>query len=156
MLSELEKQVIRELQSDIPLTPEPYRLIADKIGITEQELMDIITKMLDQGIMRRFGAALRHQDLGFVANAMVVWEVPETHIAEVGPKMAAFKEVTHCYQRPSQPGWPYTLFTVVHGLNREECTEKAKTIANATGIHSYKLIFSTKELKKSSMKYFMD
>lgn len=156
MLSELEKQIIRELQSDIPLVPEPYRLIAERIGITEQELMDIITKMIDQGIIRRFGAALRHQDLGFIANAMVVWEVPETQIAEVGPKMAEFKEVTHCYQRPSQPGWPYTLFTVVHGMNSDECKEKAQKIANATGIHNYRLIFSTKELKKSSMQYFMD
>ncbi|WP_027364229.1 siroheme decarboxylase subunit beta [Desulfotruncus alcoholivorax] len=156
MLNKLEKQIIRELQTDIPLVPEPYRLIAEKLGISEQELMDIITKMIDRGIIRRFGAALRHQDLGFVANAMVVWEVPEAKISEVGQKMAEFKEVTHCYQRPSRPGWPYTLFTVVHGLNKDECREKAQVIAGATGIHKYELIFSTKELKKSSMKYFID
>jgi len=156
MLSELEKQVVRELQSDIPLVPEPYRLIAEKLGISEQQLLEIIANLIDRGIIRRFGAALRHRNLGFRANAMVVWSVPEDQIAEIGPKMSEFKEVTHCYQRPSRPGWPYTLYTVLHGLTRQECQAKAQIIAQKTGVHNYQLIYSTKELKKSSMQYFMD
>jgi DNA-binding Lrp family transcriptional regulator len=156
MLSDLEKQIVRELQAGLPLVDRPYLKIATKIGLSETELMDKIREMIKRGIIRRFGAALRHQDLGFTANAMIVWDVPENAAARVGRLMAEFNEVTHCYQRPRLPGWPYTIFTVIHGHARQDCERVAQKIAQKTGITNYRLIYSTKELKKSSMKYFMD
>lgn len=156
MLTELEKKIVRELQQGLPLVERPYQAIAQRIGLSENELMTKINEMINNGMIRRFGAALRHQDLGFTANAMVVWDVPEDQAATVGHLLAELPEVTHCYQRPRQPGWPYTIFTVIHGQTREQCEQLAKKMAGKAGITNYKLLFSTAELKKSSMKYFID
>ncbi|WP_066635952.1 siroheme decarboxylase subunit beta [Desulfolucanica intricata] len=155
MLTEFEKQIVRELQNGLPLVSRPYQVIAERLGLSEEELMNKIKEFLDRGLMRRFGAAVRHQDLGYVANAMVVWEIPEDQILIVGQKMASFTEVSHCYQRPTYPDWPYNLFTMVHGQTKEECLAAAKRLSEATGMKKYKLMFSTAELKKSSMKYFV-
>ncbi|TYO94997.1 Lrp/AsnC family transcriptional regulator [Desulfallas thermosapovorans] len=156
MLTELEKKIVRELQQGLPLVERPYQAIAQRIGLSEKELMIKINEMISNGMIRRFGAALRHQDLGFTANAMVVWDVPEERAATVGRLLAGLPEVTHCYQRPRQPGWPYTIFTVIHGQTRVQCEQLAKKMAEKTGVTNYKLLFSTAELKKSSMKYFID
>ncbi|MHB1042745.1 MAG: siroheme decarboxylase subunit beta [Eubacteriales bacterium] len=154
MTSEKEKAVIRELQKGLPFVSRPYLQVAQKLGMSETELIDIIKEMIERGMVRRFGAAVRHQDLGYVANAMVVWDVPDEKAAEVGMIMAAFDEVSHCYQRPRRPGWPYNIFTVVHGSTREECSVVAGRLAQASGVENYRLLFSTAELKKSSMRYF--
>lgn len=156
MLSEIEIKIVRELQNDLPLVSRPFKEVADRLGISERELLDKIKEFIDRGIIRRFGATIRHQDVGFVANAMVVWDVPEERISETGRLMAEFPEVTHCYQRACHAGWNYPLFTVLHGRSPEECVRITEKIASATGIKNYRLLFSTRELKKSSMKYFMD
>jgi len=154
MLTEQDRQIIRILQNGMPLVSRPFQTIAEKLKMTEDELIDKIRNFIDNGQIRRFGATVRHFDLGFVANAMVVWDVPEEKVSETGRIMAGFKEVTHCYRRPRRPGWPYNLFTVVHGQSREYCDEIAKRLSQATGITNYSLIFSAVELKKSSMRYF--
>jgi DNA-binding Lrp family transcriptional regulator len=156
MLTELEKQIVRELQQGLPLVERPYLAIAQRIGLSENELMAKINEMISHGIIRRFGAALRHQDLGYTANAMVVWDVPQERAAEVGRRLAGYTQVTHCYQRPRRPGWPYTLFTVIHGHTRDQCEQLAAAMAEKVGVTKYKLLFSTAELKKSSMHYFVD
>ena len=154
MLSELDKAIIRELQDGLPLVSRPFLQLAGKLGLVEDELIERIKKMIDQGLIRRFGAAVRHQDLGFVANAMVVWDVPDELVMEVGGIMAGFEEVSHCYQRPRRPGWPYNLFTMVHGQTKESCERAAGRLAGAAGVESYRLLYSTAELKKSTMRYF--
>lgn len=154
MLTEQDKQIIRDLQDGLPLVSRPFKSMAEKLDMTEAELIERIKGFIEQGEIRRFGAAVRHQELGYVANAMVVWDVPDQQTAETGRIMAGFEEVTHCYQRPRYPGWPYNLFTVVHGQTREECLEAAERISRATGVQTYRLLFSTAELKKSSMRYF--
>jgi len=156
MLTDLEKQIVIELQNGLPLVKRPYLEIANRLGLTEDELIAKIKEMLQRGIIRRFGAALRHQDLGFTANAMVVWDVPEEQAPAAGRLMAGFAEVTHCYQRTRRPGWPYTIFTVIHGQTREDCERIADHMAKKTGFKNYRLLFSTSELKKSTMKYFLD
>lgn len=156
MLSERDKQVIRVLQEGIPLVSQPYQALAGQLNISEEELLATIDDFLKRGMIRRFGATVRHQDLGYVANAMIVWEVPESRIEEVGQIMAGFQEVTHCYHRSAYPpDWPYNLFTMVHGRKREDCVEIAARLAMASGVANYRLIFSLVELKKSSMKYFI-
>lgn len=154
MLTEQDKQIIRELQNGLPLVSRPFKFMAEKLKMTEEEFIARVRNFVENGQIRRFGAAVRHQDLGYVANAMVVWDVPADKVPEVGPVMAGFEEVTHCYQRPRYPGWPYNLFTVVHGQTREECIQSAEKISRATGMEKYRLLFSTAELKKSSMRYF--
>lgn len=155
MLSELDKKIIRALQEDLPLTSEPYQDIATNLGTTEEELLEKINLFIEQGIIRRFGAAIRHREAGFTANAMVVWNVEDDRTIEIGKKMASFSEVSHCYERPRYPDWPYNLFTMVHGKSREECEQIAKKIANVIDVTNYRLLFSTDELKKTSMKYFV-
>lgn len=154
MLTELDKQLIREMQKGLPLVSRPFAEIAARLSLTEEEIIERIRFFIQNGQIRRFGAAVRHQDLGFVANAMVVWDVPDEKVTEVGLVMAGFEQVSHCYQRPRHQGWPYNLFTVVHGKNREECIQAAESLSRATGMEKYRLLFSTAELKKSSMRYF--
>lgn len=154
MLSDLDKQIIKELQNGLPLAERPYKIIAGRLKIPEGELINRVRQLLEEGIIRRLGAAVRHQDLGFKANAMVVWDVPDDRVDEAGGIMAGFREVTHCYQRPRHHNWPYNLFTMVHGRSREECISIAEKISQAAGINKYKLLFSTAELKKISMRYY--
>ncbi len=155
MLSDLEIKIVRELQAGLPLVERPYLEVARRVGLPEEELIAVIKDMIERGIIRRFGAALKHQDLGFTANAMVVWDVPEDNAPEVGRIMAGYKQVSHCYQRPRRQDWPYTIFTVLHGQTRADCEKIAAELAAKTGVKEYKLLFSTRELKKSSMKYFL-
>lgn len=154
MLSKLDISIIKALQDDLPLVEEPYKLIAEQLGTTEKELLGKIKKFIAGGLIRRFGAVINHRKAGFTANAMVVWNVEDKHIKEVGQLMAQFSEVSHCYQRPRYRDWPYNLFTMIHGKNRKQCTQTAKKISQVIKVDEYKLLFSTKELKKASMKYF--
>lgn len=156
MLTELDKAIIRELQGDLPLVPKPYAAVAAKLNIDEDLLLDKIRWMKERGMIRRLGAAIRHREAGFTANAMVVWQVREEDAEEIGRKLASYPEVTHCYQRPEFPGWPYNLYTMIHGQSREECEELAKRLSEKIGINDYRMLYSTKELKKSSMRYYME
>lgn len=155
-ISELDKCIIRALQEDLPLSPEPFKKLAEDLGIEEEMLLKKVQFFLDSGMMRRFGATLRHQKVGFKANAMVVWKIPPSRSKEVGHHMAQFAEVSHCYERPTYPDWPYNLFTMIHATSKEECHTIAKKIALTVGFFDYDLLFSSHELKKVSMRYFCE
>lgn len=154
IFDETDKGLIRQLQGDIPLMERPFMEIAEKMGISESELIQRARLFKEKGYIRRFGATLRHRQAGFSANGMGVWIVPEGDRERIGKIMATFKEVTHCYERPSFEGWPFNLFTMIHGQSKEECFEVAERISEATGITDYKLLFSSREFKKTSMQYF--
>ncbi len=154
MIDDLDKKVIRLIQGDIPVEKKPFAVLAEKIGITEESFLERVKKLKEEGIMRRFGATLRHQKAGYGSNAMIAWLVPEERINEVGEMLARFREVTHCYQREPQEDWPYNLFCMIHGNNREQCVEIAGKMATVVGIGEYTLLFSEKEFKKTSMEYF--
>jgi len=136
------------------LKPRPFDVLAESIGISESEFVERVRSLKERGVIRRFGATLRHQEAGFSANAMGAWFVPGHKIEEVGQKMAGFREVTHCYQRRPQKDWKYNLYTMIHGDTEEECHQIAKRISQKTGIDDYVLLFSQKEFKKTSMEYF--
>lgn len=153
-MTEIEKRICKEVQGDIPLTSRPFKELAEKIGISEDEFISKTNEFLKNGYIRRFGAALRHRKAGITANGMGVWVVPEPERERVGRIMASFKEVSHCYERPSFEDWPYNIFTMIHGKTKEECYAVAKKISEATGIKEYKLLFSSQEFKKESMVYF--
>jgi DNA-binding Lrp family transcriptional regulator len=154
MLSDFEKRVVRELGSDLPLAERPFADIAWRLGVTEEQVLATIKDFLRRGLMRRFGAALRHQRVGYGGNALVAWVVPPDEIERVGLAVAAYPEVTHCYQRATVPGWPYNLYSMVHRHSEAECRDLIRRISTAVGIDEYIVLFSTAELKRSSMQYF--
>jgi DNA-binding Lrp family transcriptional regulator len=156
MITDLEKKVIALLQTDIPVVQRPFRQMAETIGITEEQFLEVLTSLNRRGIIRRFGATLKHQKSGFKANAMVAWNVDEARVEQVGTAMAGFDEITHCYRRDPAPGWPYNLYTMVHAGTEAECLSLVEKIAATVGESDYNLLFSRKELKKTSMKYFED
>lgn len=153
-LDELDKKIIASVQADIPVTERPYAEIAGQLGISEDTLLEKLIFFCKQGIIRRFGATLRHQKSGFSANAMVAWRVDEARIAEVGETFSAFREVSHCYRRNPTPQWPYNLYTMVHAHDQESCRETARRMALAAPVVDYAILFSRRELKKTSMAYF--
>jgi siroheme decarboxylase len=154
-VDEKDKAIIRVLQGDLPSTLTPFTDLARELGWEERVLLARTEKLLNCGIIRRFGAVLRHQRAGFTANAMGVWQVPEEKVEEIGKVMASFREVSHCYQRPTLPDWPFNLFTMIHGRSIKGCQVVMERISKATGIEDYNMLFSQKELKKSSMQYFV-
>jgi siroheme decarboxylase len=153
-LSDLEKSIIRELTGDLPVTSQPFAPMAELLGISQKRLLTIIRRLKNEGFIRRFGATLRHRNSGFSANAMVVWKVPEERIETVGRTMASFREVTHCYHRRPEGIWDYNLFTMIHGAGESTCRRIAEKISQKTGIADYQLLFSRRELKKTTMRYF--
>jgi len=155
MLTELEKKIVASIQEQIPVTERPYLAIAKKMGISEKTLLQNLRRLSERGVIRRFGATLRHQKTGFTANAMAAWQVDEDRIDEVGSKMASFREVSHCYRRNPTARWPYNLYTMIHAGDEASCRETARQMSKAAAVDSYTLLFSRRELKKTSMVYFL-
>ena len=156
MIDDVDKQVISLIQGDLPVDPRPFDLLAKEIGITEEELVNRIRSLKEKGIIRRFGATLRHQEAGFSSNAMVAWIVPEDRIDDVGEIMAGFREVSHCYHRNPAEDWPYNLYTMVHANDEDACRGIAGEMSAKAQVQDYTLLFSRKELKKTSMEYFKE
>ena len=154
MLTDIEKSVIAAIQGDIAVTGRPYRRIAESLGIPEDRLLEILRDLCDRGVIRRFGATIRHQKSGFTANAMVAWRVAEERIETVGRIMAGFGQVSHCYRRNPTGDWPYNLYTMIHARNEASCHETARKMAEKSAVTDYALLFSRRELKKTSMRYF--
>jgi len=155
-LSELDLAVIRNLQGDMPVAPEPYAPAAAAIGITVPQLLEHLESMRERRALRRVAAILFHRRAGFSANGMGVWKVPEEQIMEIGPRMAAFRGVSHCYQRPTYEDWPYSVFTMAHGRSKEECDAVLDAIAAETGIEERSTLYSSTEFKKIRLLYFTD
>ena len=154
MLTDLEKKVITAIQGDIPITEQPYLQIAESLSISEKDLLETLSDLCKKGMIRRFGATLHHQRSGFEANAMAAWQVEEDRIAEVGKKMASYSQVSHCYRRNPSTAWPYNLYTMIHAKDEASCREIVCRMAEATATKTYTLLFSRRELKKTSMEYF--
>lgn len=148
-----QDELIQILQGDIPVSAQPYAEIAVQLGITEAELMDYLRSAIKQGTIRRFGAVLRHQKVGYRINAMVAWNVEETDCDRVGALFSAYTEVTHCYWRETVPGWDYRLFTMVHGKNEQDLAQTIQEMSEKSGIHEYHVLESVKEYKKASVKF---
>ena len=153
MFTELEKKIIDSLY-EIPIEKEPFKIIAEKLGIEEGEIHSFIDKYSKTGHIRRLAAVLIHQKAGKQGNAMVVWKVPPEMVDEIGSKMSSFEEVSHCYERELIPLWDYNLYTMIHGIDDDDVKKIAKKISKTTGIQEYDLLFSTREFKKTSPRYF--
>lgn len=155
MLDSVDRRIVAATQAGLPLVREPYRAIAEQVGIDEAAVIARLKRLLDEGAIRRIGAIPNHYALGFTANGMSVWDVADDAVAGIGAKIGALDEVTHCYQRPRHlPLWPYNLFAMVHGHTREEVRGKVAQIAEliGTAARSHDILFSTRILKKTGLR----
>jgi DNA-binding Lrp family transcriptional regulator len=148
--------VIRALQGDMPVIPQPYAPAADALGLGQEELLAHLEGMQERRLLRRVAAILYHRRAGFSANGMGVWRVPDERIMELGPRMAAFRGISHCYQRPTYEDWPYSIFTMAHGRSKEECDAILDAIAAETGIEERATLYSSTEFKKVRLLYFTE
>ena len=156
MLDTTDRTIIHRLCGDIGDSVAPFAALAEELGIPEEDLLTRLLSYRERGMMRRFGAILRHGLAGFNANGMSVWDVPDDQAECVGGIMASFDEVSHCYQRPRLPDWPYNLYGMIHGRTPDDCLAAVGRIAEATGIHDYRVLFTLREFKKTSMVYCSD
>jgi len=154
MLDALDKKIIAAVQEDFPLVCEPYRELALQIGISEDELLHRLEKFRHQGHMRRMGAVLRHREVGYAANALCAWKVPSERVEAVAALMVAHPAISHCYERVTFPEWPYNFYIMLHRHTQQECRQIAEELAEAVGLSEYRMLFSIREWKKTSMRYF--
>ncbi len=153
--TEKEKKILQIVQADLPDSDTPFADIAEKAGVSEDEVLSLLSSLKAGGYVRRFGATLRHQQAGFGFNAMVAWYVDgDKDIMAIGNKMARRPEITHCYERENCLDWPYNLYTMIHGRSRDDCQRVVQELMAETGVVQYEMLFSNEELKKTSMKYF--
>ena len=154
--TEEDKNFIRELQKDMDIIDEPFLKAANNLGISEEELFEKMKHYETIGVMRRFAAILRHRQVGFTANGMIVWKVPNERIAEVGETLGSFPQVSHCYERPTYADWPYNVFSMIHCKTHDEANEMAKSIQTQIKVDDYRILFSSREFKKTRVEYFVE
>jgi len=155
MLTDLERKISRLIQQDIILEKRPFKYIAEQVGASEEQILAIIRGLMTKGMIRKFGAILRHQKAGFAHNAMVIWAVSQDRIESTGRALASFKEVTHCYERTPPFAGKYNVFTMVH-FGKGDQESVIKKLSQKTGAIDFKVLTSIEEYKKSSMEYFTD
>ena len=154
-LDDVDRKIIQETQSGLPLVSRPYQLIAERLSLTSSDVINRMQAMQEKGIIRRIAAVPNHYALGYKANGMTVWDVPSELIHELGEKVGALDFVSHCYRRPRfLPDWPYNLFAMVHAHTKEEAFVLVEKIANLLGEHDrgHDILFSTQILKKTGMR----
>lgn len=161
VLSEQEKAIVRALQQELPLVPEPYRVVADSLGISEDDLLEGIRGLQEKGCLKRISIALRHKNVGYKVNVMLVWDIPEADMAAVGAAVSRHLAVTHCYKRNPRPDFPYNFYTMVHAQSEDEYArildELCALVRGQLG-HDvpHQGLRSLRELKKIGMKYFLE
>ena len=155
-LDETGKNVVRALQDDFPLVKEPYKELAGRVGLSEEEFLGRVRRFDELGCIRKMGAVLQHRAAGFTANVLCAWEVPAAQLDEIATIMAKEPSVTHCYDRTTAPGWPYNLYTMIHAKTRDECEHIVENLAHKAGVERRAMLYSVREWKKTSMKYFCE
>ena len=154
-LDDLDRRIVAATDAGLPLCPQPYHFISEAVGVSAETVMARLAAMQDQGVVRRIGAVPNHYALGYRANGMSVWDVPDERVAELGREVGALDFVSHCYRRPRHPPiWPYNLFAMVHGHGRDEVMEQVAEIARLLGPadHGHEVLFSTRILKKTGLR----
>ncbi|NPV92243.1 MAG: Lrp/AsnC family transcriptional regulator [Firmicutes bacterium] len=153
-MDDLDREILKRLQGDIAVAPRPFLEMAEAMGIDEVDLLDRAARLQSQGVIRRFGAILRHRQSGIGGNAMVVWAVPTDEVDRLGVMFSMNPSVTHCYARPTRPGWRYNLYTMIHAADPAGCEKLARQMADEAGAYDFEMLFGTREFKKTSMNYF--
>jgi DNA-binding Lrp family transcriptional regulator len=155
-VTETDIEVIRATQGSMEVRSDLYAPAAAALGISEAAVIERLESLRERGGLRRVAAILYHRRAGFSANGMGVWAVPEEEILETGKRMATVRGISHCYQRPTYPDWPYSVFTMAHGRSKEECDAVLDSIAEFAGATARATLYSSTEFKKIRMLYFTD
>ncbi|PSF07184.1 AsnC family protein [Marinobacter fuscus] len=145
-----------QLENGLPLTPRPYQTLAERTGLSEPQVMDAIQQWQTQGLIKRLGLVVKHRTLGYRANAMVVWDVPDEQVGILGKTFASVPFVTLCYQRPRRlPDWPYNLFCMIHGVNRDRVLGQLDTMIREQGLQHipHAVLFSNKAYLQRGGRY---
>ncbi|MCW4042145.1 MAG: winged helix-turn-helix transcriptional regulator [Candidatus Bathyarchaeota archaeon] len=151
---DLDMALISFLQAGIPIEADPYRKISEKLGLSRQELLSRLKRLHEDGIIRRVGASIVPSKLGYEANGMVACEVSRDKISQIGEYLSSLKEITHCYERKTIPNiWNYNLFFMIHGLSRSSVEEYVSNLMKKLGIEKFEILFSVRELKKTSVMF---
>lgn len=150
----LEYRLRKVLQEGLPLVERPYRQIADELAVSEQEVIDKIAELKQQGLIKRFGMVLRHHELGYSANCMVVWDIPDERVDGVAEKLSGEECVTLCYQRPRRERWPYNLFCMIHGKERISVERQLRQVIDKHELeYPHQLLFSSRRFKQRGARY---
>ena len=150
-----DRRIIAATQAGLPLVPQPYAAVAQELGLDESELCNRLRAMQDSGIIRRVAVAPNHYALGMLANGMSVWDIEDARVADLGAQVGALDYVSHCYERPrALPDWPYNLFAMIHGSNRDEVEAKRQEVAALLGgaCRGSDILYSTRILKKTGLR----
>jgi DNA-binding Lrp family transcriptional regulator len=156
MLTQEDRQLVAALQRGLALQPQPYAQLAREAGMTEAAVVQRLQAWIDGGVVRRLGLILRHRELGFRANAMVVWDVPDDLVGGIGRALAEQPGVTLCYRRCRAPAcWPFNLYCMIHGRERQEVLERLESITHACGLEHYpsRVLFSRTRFKQRGAYY---
>lgn len=156
MMDPVNSRILAEIADGLPLAPRPYAIVGSRLGLDEREVISRIENMIAHRVIRRFGAVVRHHELGFTANAMTVWDVPDAEADAAGAKVAAYPFVTLCYRRPRRlPAWPYTLFCMIHGRDRATVLHQVDILNRAAGMGRFPhaVLFSRRRFKQRGARY---
>jgi len=151
----IDRQIIQATQAGLPLVAEPYQAVAEQLGLTARSVMLRMAEMQQTGVIRRIAAVPNHYQLGYRYNGMSVWDVEDSQVDTLGPRVAELPFVSHCYQRPRHlPDWPYNLFAMVHGKTEQDAERQVAVIADLLGDYArgYEVLYSTKILKKTGLR----
>ncbi len=153
--TEEDLNYVRVLQQDLPLEPTPFQGWAESLGVRQRRMFAKAKDFEASGVMRRFAAVIRHQKAGFVANGMICWRIPEEQLPDLGYRLASYPQVSHCFQRPVFPDWPYNIYSMVHARSRQQCEDIARRMSEDTRISDYAMLYSSKEYKKERVRYYV-
>jgi len=156
VIENIDKPLIRELQKYVQIVPEPFKVMSDNLNISEEELFCRIRTLKKSGVLRRIAGVLRHRKVGYSANAMVCWDVEPELIDETGALLSQYPEVTHCYRRITYDFWKYSLYSMIHGKNKEECNNFIETVKEKIDYNQCLVLYSSREFKKERVKYFIN
>lgn len=155
-LNEKDRALINAVEHGLPVISRPYAEIAIQLGCTEQEVISRLQHLIDIGAIKRYGVIVRHKELGYTENGMVVWNIPDQRVDELGICIGKYTCVTLSYRRPRRlPEWPYNLFTMVHGCSREQVRQKVDEIVTTCGLQEieHDILFSTRRFKQRGASY---
>jgi siroheme decarboxylase len=155
-VSATERRLLEAIEDGLPIVSRPYRDIGRRLGLSEAKVIEGLASLIERGIVKRFGFVVRHRELGYAANAMVVWDIPDEEVGEIGRRMSEFPFVTLCYRRPRRPPrWPYNLFCMIHGKDRETVLEQIDRLRREAGLTAvpYAVLFSRRRFKQRGARY---
>jgi DNA-binding Lrp family transcriptional regulator len=151
MIDARDRRLLAALQDGLPFVERPYAAVGARIGMPEDEVIARLRALLADGVIRRFGLVVRHRELGYDANAMAVWDVPDDRVDEAGRRIAGIEFVTLCYRRPRRPpDWPYNLFCMIHGRDRDTVRAQVRTVTGIAGLEArpHAVLFSGRRFKQ--------